>query len=173
MIQTVKDLLVRELNEVYSAEQAILNVLPQLAGDCQTQEAKDLFLGHAGQTQQQLENIRRCFQILGSRPRAVPSEEIKGLAQALDAFTREEPSPELLALFDLDKALKAKHYEIASYRMLIDMSNLLAHGECARLLEQNLNQEEEMARRLQQMGRLMAQQSLRRAGESWRASASG
>src|SRR5690606_17541093 len=62
------------------------------------------------------------------------------------AFQQENPSEQALEVFNLDSANKTEHYEIASYRGLIDQARVLGQDDVRRLLEQNLRQEEEMSR---------------------------
>lgn len=75
---------------------------------------------------------------------------------------REQPSAEILSMYDLEAAVKTEHYEIASYQGLIDSATTLGQSQCAQLLKQNLDQEEVMAEKVvlfaRQLGKQMAGQ---------------
>jgi ferritin-like metal-binding protein YciE len=64
---------------------------------------------------------------------------------------KEKPSPEILTLFAAGAAGKTEQYEIQSYTGLIDMAKLMGEKEVAKLLQENLKQEEAMAKRVEQL----------------------
>jgi ferritin-like metal-binding protein YciE len=63
----------------------------------------------------------------------------------------QNPPKELLTLYDLGAGSKTEHFEIASYRGLIETAEAMGESEVASLLEQNLRQEEEMEKKLHEL----------------------
>lgn len=157
-IQNVQQLFVHELGDIYDAEQRILQMLPQMANESSDGQAKSAFQYHEQQTRQQMQNLEKCFQIMGEQPKRTSCQAIAGLMQEHDSFVKENPSAEMLTMFDLGGAAKTEHYEIASYQGLIEKANLLGKKDCAQLLQQNLSQEEEMAQKINQISKQMGRQ---------------
>ena len=157
-IQNVQQLFVHELGDIYDAEQRILQMLPQMANESSDGQIKSAFQYHEQQTRQQVQNLEKCFQIMGEQPKHTSCQAIAGLKQEHDSFVKENPSPEMLTMFDLGGAAKTEHYEIASYQGLIEKANLLGKKDCAQLLQQNLSQEEEMAQKINQISKQMGKQ---------------
>ena len=157
-IQSPQDLFVHEMSDMYDAEKRILQMLPTMANECSEPKTKDALKQHESETRQQVLNLEQCFQILGVQSDGSSCYAIAGLKQEHDAFLKEAPSPETLTMFDLGGAAKTEYYEIASYRGLIDKAQLLGQTRCTQLLQQNLQQEETMAQKVEYLAHQLGQQ---------------
>lgn len=147
-LQKAQDLFLHELGDMFDAEQRIVQMLPIMAQETTNPEIQQAYKQHENETRQQIQNIERCFQLLGTQPKRTACFAIDGLKKEHDSFVQEQPSPMLLTMFDLDGAAKTEHYEIASYQGLIQQATLLGQRECAQLLQQNLDQEAAMAEKV-------------------------
>lgn len=151
-VQSPMELFQHELSDMYSAEQAILKVLPQLASETDDAQVRSAYQMHEQQTRQQVQNLDQVFQLLGmNRIQSVTCHAVLGLKKEHDEFVTENPPRSVLTLFDLGAASKTEHYEIASYQGLIAQARLMGNSRAAQLLEQNLHQEEEMAQKVSQL----------------------
>jgi ferritin-like metal-binding protein YciE len=157
-MQNVHDLFRFELGDIYDAEQRIVQMLPQMANECSDGQVKSALQNHEQQTRQHIKNLEQCFQILGASPTRNACYAIAGLKQEHDEFVKEKPSEKILTMFDLGGAFKTEHYEIASYQGLIEKANLLGQKDCARLLQENLSQEQAMAQKVEQISRQLGPQ---------------
>jgi ferritin-like metal-binding protein YciE len=159
-ITTAKDLFIHELGDIYDAEQRILKMLPTMAQECANAQVSNAFQQHEQETRQQVLNLEQCFQILGVSPQQAKERcaAVEGLKQEHDSFLKESPSQDILTMFDLGGACKTEYYEIASYRGLIEKATLMGQQQVAQLLQQNLQQEEAMAQRVEQISKVLGQQ---------------
>lgn len=157
-MQSPKDLFVYQLQDIYDAEQKIAQSLPLMAKEVQNQQVRSAFEQHVQETRQQISNLEQCFQELGVKPEKMACQTLTGLKQEHDNLLKERPSEDLLAMFNLDNVAKAEHYEIASYKALIEKANLIGQKECTQLLQQNLQQTEAMVRKIETLGRQISQQ---------------
>ncbi len=157
-VQTQKELFLHELGDIYDAEQRISNILPEMAKEAQDPDIKKAFEQHLTETKQQITNIEQCFNILGEQPKTAPCLAIDGLKKEHDNFMREQPSADMLSMYDLEAAVKTEHYEIASYQGLIDAAVTMGQQQCAQLLKQNLDQEEVMAEKIVLFARQLGKQ---------------
>ncbi len=164
-MQTPQDLFKHELGDIYDAEQTIAGLLSTLAGEVEDQDVRSALQQHEQETRRQIQNLDQCFQIIGAPQERVVCTAIRGLKQEHDTFIKENPSKSILTMFDLGGAAKTEHYEIAAYRDLVEQANLLGQRECARLLQENLKQEERMAQRVEQLSKQIGQQMMQRMGQ--------
>jgi ferritin-like metal-binding protein YciE len=147
-MQTIEELFEHELQDIYSAEQSLLDALEQMAGESSDREIKRGFTQHRRETQAQIKRLDKIYKTLGQKPKASTCPGIEGLIKEKKAFMREKPSDELLEFYNVGAAQKVERYEITAYEALIDMAEKLGLTEVVDLLEQNLQEEEMTLNRL-------------------------
>jgi len=143
-METIEELFEHELQDIYSAEQSLLDALEQMANESSDREIRKGFIQHRKETQGQIKRLEKIYKSLGRKPESTSCPGIEGLIKEKKAFMREKPSDELLEFYNIGAAQKVERYEITAYEALIDMAEKLAMSDVVDLLEQNL-QEEEMA----------------------------
>lgn len=159
-MQSATDLFVHELSSIYSGEQTLAQILPTLANEVKNDQVKSALQEHEQQTRQQIQNLEQVFQQLGTKPLQIESYAIEGLKREHDEFKKAQPSEQALTGFIVDATVKTEHFELASYRGLVEKARLMGQQDVARLLEQNLRQEEQMAQKAEQLGRQLGQQMI-------------
>ena len=143
-METIEELFEHELQDIYSAEQSLLDALEQMANESSDREIRKGFTQHRKETQGQIKRLEKIYKTLGRKPESSSCPGIEGLIKEKKAFMREKPSDELLEFYNIGAAQKVERYEITAYEGLIDMAEKLAMSDVVDLLEQNL-QEEELA----------------------------
>ncbi len=143
-METIEELFEHELQDIYSAEQSLLDALEQMANESSDREIRKGFTQHRKETQGQIKRLEKIYKTLGRKPESSSCPGIEGLIKEKKAFMREKPSDELLEFYNIGAAQKVERYEITAYEALIDMAEKLAMSDVVDLLEQNL-QEEELA----------------------------
>lgn len=146
-METPRDLFLHELSDTYSAEQIILRMLPLMAREVTDKELRDAFTAHEKETKEQIRNLDEVFTLLGEQPEQMTCFGAEGLQKEHDSFLEEQPSEPILTLFVAGAACKTEHYEIESYTGLIDMAKLLGERDVVKLLQENLQQEQEMSKK--------------------------
>src|SRR6188474_1037264 len=143
-MQTIEELFEHELQDIYSAEQSLLEALEQMAQESSDREIKRGFTQHRKETQAQIKRLEKIYRSLGQKPESGLCPGVEGLIKEKKLFMREKPSSELLEFYNIGAAQKVERYEITAYESLVDMAEKLGMTDVVDLLEQNL-QEEEMA----------------------------
>jgi ferritin-like metal-binding protein YciE len=136
-----------------SAEHIVLNMLGDMAEQTDNAEAKKAAQDHQKETEQQIRNLEKVFDMLGEKPEETTCHAAEGLKKELDSLKEEKPVGNVKELGLLAGAGKTEHYEIASYVMLEAMAKNLGETEIAALLKENLDQEKEMARAVEGLAR--------------------
>ena len=147
-MQTIEELFEHELQDIYSAEQSLLDALEQMAQESSDREIKRGFMQHRKETQGQIKRLEKIYRSLGQRPESGSCPGVEGLIKEKKLFMREKPSGELLEFYNIGAAQKVERYEITAYESLVDMAEKLGMSDVVDLLEQNLQEEETALNRL-------------------------
>jgi ferritin-like metal-binding protein YciE len=162
-LTTPRELFIHELSDAMSAEQQILKMLPELQKEALNHELQEALKTHEEETQQQVRNLQEVFRQLGETPEATTCYAVKGLDEEHKALLKEQPSPEILEMANLGAASKTEHYEMAMYTALVQMAKDLGETDAAQLLQDNLDQEKEMAVRVETLARELGKQQAQHA----------
>ena len=158
-ITNPRELFVHELSDAMSAEQQILKMLPELQTEALNPELKQALKAHEAETKGHVKNLQAVFKQIGEQPEEMTCYGIKGLADEHQAMHEEDPSPQMLELANLSGAEKTEHYEMVMYTGLIQMAKDLGEPDSAALLQENLEQEQAMSKRVAALAKELAKQT--------------
>lgn len=130
-----------KLGQALTMEYDALELLGELEKGAMRSDLGELFHEQARETRLHIDNVRRCFVMLGSEVSQTPSPATKGLAKEAKAFMAKTDST-LVDAVVLAGALEAKHYEMAVYETLLIHTKARGAAEIAELLNQNLLQKQ-------------------------------
>ena len=137
----LKDVLLDELRDMYSAENQLIKALPKLAKGAKNPKLKELFTKHLEETKGQVERLKEVFGHLEEKPTGEHCNGMEGIVEeGKDALEKDEEG----ASFDcglIGAALRTEHYEIAGYQATISMAKTLGMQDVIDLLTENLNEE--------------------------------
>ncbi len=141
-MQTIDELMLHFIQDIYYAERQILKSLPKMAKAAQNTELKAAFTQHREETQGQIERLQQAFELLGKRARGVTCEAINGLIEECEELLDEakEPSPVRDAGL-IASAQAVEHYEIARYGALVAWTKAVGKTDIAQLLQATLDEE--------------------------------
>lgn len=148
-METGHELFVHELTDMLDAEQQLVGALGELAGDSSRPDLKKAFEQHREETEGQVERLQQCFELLGEQAEQTECKGIRGLIAEKKAFAEEDPSPDLVDVFNVGAGIKAESYEICAYESLIDMAKKMKHTKVAQLLNQNLKEEKAALKKME------------------------
>jgi ferritin-like metal-binding protein YciE len=142
-LDTLEQLYISELRDLYSAENQLLNALPKMAKGASSPELKDAFEKHLEQTKGHVERLEQIFQHLDENPKGKICHAMKGLIEEGSEILKEDGEDSVLDAGIIVAAQKVEHYEIASYGSVRTFANLLNQDEPTRLLQSTLDEESE------------------------------
>jgi ferritin-like metal-binding protein YciE len=158
-LNTPRDLFVHELSDSMSAEHIVLKMLGELEQETQNSDVRKAVKHHQKETEQQIANLEKVFELLGEQPEKTTCHAAEGLKEEHAALKKENPPELVLELGNLAGAAKTEHYEIASYTALMQMAKDLGEKDAADLLKENLDQEKEMARTVESLARQLGKEA--------------
>jgi ferritin-like metal-binding protein YciE len=147
-IETMDDLFVHQLQDIYYAEHQILKALPEMIEKATEPQLKQAFQLHLTETQNQVQRIKQVFHLRGVEAKGVDCPAIDGLIEEADDVTGEIADKAVLDVALAAAGQAVEHYEIARYGTLIAWAKELGRNECANLLEKNLEEEKAAVKKL-------------------------
>jgi len=142
-MDTLQDLFLEELRDVYNAEGQLVKALPKMAKGASSDELKQAIENHLKQTQGHVERLEEIFEMLGEKPKGKTCYAMKGLIEEGSEILDEDGDESVLDAGIIVAAQKVEHYEIATYGSLRTFAQLLDKNEAADLLQETLDEESE------------------------------
>jgi ferritin-like metal-binding protein YciE len=140
-LDSLHDLYVNELKDLYSAENQLLKALPKMAKAANAPELKAAFTEHLEVTRGQVERLEQIFENLGASPKGKKCVAMEGLVEEGKEVIAEDGEPAVIDAALIACAQKVEHYEIAGYGCVRTFANLLGHEDAAALLQETLDEE--------------------------------
>jgi len=142
-VNSLRELFVHDLEDMYYAENELLDALEELADQTENEEIAQAFREHREETQGHIERLDQVFEMLGQEPEKEKCEGIEGLLTEHEEFVDEAPDQTVLGVHNLVAAQKTEHYEIASYGNLALIADRLGMDDAGDLLHENLEEEQD------------------------------
>jgi len=142
-MDSLRELFVEQLRDVYDAEGQLLKALPKMAKAASSSELQTAFKNHLEQTREHVDRLETIFTSLEEEPEGESCKGMAGLLaegkEAIEADCEDDVKDAWL----IAAAQRVEHYEIAAYGTVKSMASLLDEEEAANLLEETLNEEKE------------------------------
>jgi ferritin-like metal-binding protein YciE len=146
--QTLHDLLIEELKDLYNAETQLTKALPKMAKAASHEELKAAFEEHLEQTKNQISRLERVMELLGANPKGKKCKAMEGLLEEGAEKIEMEAEASVKDAALIGAAQKVEHYEIAGYGTVRTFAEVLGEDEVAKLLQKTLDEESETDERL-------------------------
>ena len=147
-MDSLKDLYVDELMDLYNAENQLLKALPKMAKKASAPELKRAFQDHLAQTEGHVNRLEKIFKGLGEKPTGKVCKAMKGLVEEGKEVIDEDGDDSVLDAALIGAAQRVEHYEIAGYGVVRTFASLLGDEDAMGLLQRTLNEEAEADKKL-------------------------
>ncbi len=141
MPQSLEELYLHELQDLYDAERQITDALPLMMQAVQSDELRKAFERHLKETREQMNRLDQIFQMMGASNQGDPCVGVQGLIQEAQHHMDEGGDPEVLQAGLIGCAQKVEHYEMAGYGTARTWARQLGHDDHADILQMTLNEE--------------------------------
>ena len=142
-LDTLKDLYIEELKDLYSAEKQIAKALPKMIKATKHPELKAAFKTHLAQTVEHVKRLETVCDELGASPRGKRCVGMAGLLEEGSDLIAEEPDADVLDAGLISAAQHVEHYEMAGYGTVRTYARQLGYESQAELLQRTLDEEGE------------------------------
>ena len=147
-IQTMDDLFVHTLRDIYYAENQIVKSLPDMIEKATDPQLKQGFQSHLAETKNHVKRLEEVFKMHGVEVSGVDCPAIDGIIEEADDVAGEVEDKQVLDAALIGAAQAVEHYEIARYGTLIAWAKQLGRSDCASLLQKNLDEEKAADKKL-------------------------
>ena len=147
-MESLRELLIEELKDLYSAEKQIVKALPKIIRGAASSELKAAITEHLEVTKAQVIRLDEVFGTLGEKPKAKHCKGMEGLLEEGAESLEEEEKGALRDLQLIGAAQRVEHYEVAAYGTARAMAEKLGMTEAAELLGETLGEEEQADEKL-------------------------
>ena len=137
----VRDLLVEQLKDAYSAEKQALRCMQQMLRKASAPALRDGIQAHIEETETQIERVEQALEKLDARPGRKVCEAMRGLVEESKHEAEDHDKGPILDLVIVAGMQRIEHYEIAAYGTGIAVAEAVGEREVASLL--STTQEEE------------------------------
>src|SRR4051794_24163505 len=147
-IDTMDDMLLHGLKDIYYAENQIVKSLPKLIDKATNRDLTKGLKDHLEETNKQVSRLDQVFKMLGEESQGIQCPAIDGLIKEADEVAGEVADKDVLDAAVVGSAQAVEHYEIARYGTLIAWADSLGRDDVVRLLTTNLNEEKAADKKL-------------------------
>jgi len=140
-LDSLEDLFVEELRDIYNAENQLTKALPKMAKAAASEELRMGFEEHLKETEKQIERLEQIFEELEVAPKGKKCKAMQGLIEEGSEIIGEDGEDAVKDAALIAAAQKVEHYEIAAYGTLRTYAELLEMEDAAELLQQTLDEE--------------------------------
>jgi ferritin-like metal-binding protein YciE len=154
-LETLKDLYIDQLKDLYSAENQLIKALPKMAKAATTKSLKAGFEKHLKETKVHAERLKKIFDGLGVSPGGKKCKAMEGLVAEGDEIIKEDAESDVKDAGLIAAAQRVEHYEMAGYGCVRSYARLLKERQAVALLTQTYNEEKETDKKLTLLSRNM------------------
>jgi ferritin-like metal-binding protein YciE len=162
-VETMEELFVDELKDLYSAEKQITRALPKLAKAASSEELKTALLSHLEETNGQIERLEQIFKKLGKSPKGKTCAGMKGVLEEGSEVLEDTDSGTVRDAALIAAAQRVEHYEMAGYGSAREFAKLLGQNDAASLLDETLAEEKAADSKLSNISREINKEAVKAA----------
>jgi ferritin-like metal-binding protein YciE len=150
-LDTLHDLFIEELKDLYNAENQLVKALPKMAKNATTPELKEAFAEHLEVTRKQVERLDEIFSGLSVNPKGKKCKAMEGLIEEGSEIFSKKGNPSVIDAALIAAAQRVEHYEMAAYGCARAFAKLLGNSNAEKLLQETLDEESEADAKLTQI----------------------
>ncbi|MGI9088614.1 MAG: ferritin-like domain-containing protein [Chthoniobacterales bacterium] len=147
-MDSLKDLYIDELKDLYNAENQLIKALPKMAKKASSPQLKAAFEEHLGVTKKHVDRLEKIFRGLGEKPTGKTCKAMKGLVEEGKEVIEEKGDPSVLDAALIGAAQRVEHYEMAGYGVVRTFARVLGEDRAAEVLQMTLDEEGEADKKL-------------------------
>lgn len=137
-----RDLLLQQLSELLWIERKLFfEIIPAVHDGAHAPELQQALTAHRTETRTHCVRIEDAVRSIGAEPAAASSPPLDDMKKQHEEHAGQITHRVLRDVFHCAGVVRTEHYELACYDPAIQLARELGHKECARLLEQNRDED--------------------------------
>jgi ferritin-like metal-binding protein YciE len=145
---SLNDLFVHEIGDLYDAEYRLTEALPKMAEAACSSELKQAFSDHLRETQGHVRRLEEVFNLIGAKAKRETCPAMKGLIAEGEQMISATGDDKVRDAGLIAAAQRVEHYEMASYGAARTFARHLGLAQAADILQRTLDEEGEADKKL-------------------------
>ncbi len=150
-LETLRDLYVEQLQDLYSAETQLVEALPKMAKAASNSQLQTAFTEHLAQTERHVQRLETIFQTLDVKPGSTTCKGMQGLIKEGEEMIKSKGEPAAIDAGLIAAAQRVEHYEIAGYGCVRTYAQQLGETQGMAQLQTTLDEEGAADQKLTQL----------------------
>src|ERR1700744_6037993 len=147
-VESLEELLIDELKDLYSAEKQIVRALPKLAKAATSSELSQALLSHLEETRGQVERLEKISEMVEKKLTGKTCVGMQGVLEEGSEVLEDTEKGVVRDAALIAAAQRVEHYEMAGYGAARDFARLLGMSDVVSLLEETLQEEKSADKKL-------------------------
>ena len=148
---TLRELFIDELRDLYDAENRLVKALPKMAKAANSDDLRSGIEHHLGQTKEHVERLKQVLTSLDEKPSGKKCPGMVDILEEGEEMMEEDFEGSVMDAALISAAQRVEHYEIAAYGCVHAWAQELGENNAAELLEKTLNEEKETDAKLTEL----------------------
>src|SRR5262245_11958818 len=140
-LNSLRDVFVGQLEDLYSAENQLLKALPQMADAASSPDLRQAFTDHLEQTRHHVRRLEEVFAEAGIPRKGEHCKAMEGLIKEGSDIVEATGDPTAKDAALIAAAQRVEHYEIAAYGTARTLASELGMGDVESMLDDTLGEE--------------------------------
>jgi ferritin-like metal-binding protein YciE len=150
-LDSLQDLYVEHIRDLYSAERQILQALPKMIAKATSAKLRDGFTTHLEQTKEHATRLEQIAERAGFKAGGLKCKGMEGVIKEGAEVVEEDGDENVIDAGLISAAQRVEHYEMAGYGCARTFAEALGLDDDVALLQQTLDEESETDKILTQL----------------------
>jgi ferritin-like metal-binding protein YciE len=156
---TLRDLFIDELRDLYDAENRLVKALPKMAKAASSDKLRAGFEEHLEQTKGHVDRLKQVLTSLDEKPGGKKCPGIMGIIEEGSEMMEEDFEGAVMDAALISAGQRAEHYEIAAYGCVLAWAKTLGEQDAVKLLAKTLEEEKETDEKLTELASKINEQA--------------
>jgi ferritin-like metal-binding protein YciE len=140
-LESLNDLYISELRDLYSAEDQIVKALPKVIEKTTSPELRQALTDHLEETRGHVARLEEIFEMHGEEAKKQKCKGMQGVLAEGEELMGYDATPEVRDAAIISACQRVEHYEIAAYGTVRTYAEQLGHERAAAVLQETLDEE--------------------------------
>jgi ferritin-like metal-binding protein YciE len=147
-----RDLLLQQLSELLWIERKLFfEIIPAVHDAAHDPDVQQALTTHRTETRMHCVRVEEAIRSVGAEPAAAASPPLEKLKEEHEQHAQEITQRVLRDVFHCAGVVRTEHYELACYDPAVQLARELGHTECARLLQQNRDEDADALKKIEKL----------------------
>ncbi len=140
-MDSLNDLLIDELKDIYSAETQLIKALPKMAKKASSSALQKAFTSHLKETEKHVDRLEKIATKMGMKLKGKTCKGMQGLLEEGKEVIEEDGDAAVIDAALIGAAQRVEHYEMAAYGTARAIAEQLGLSDVAKQLQATLDEE--------------------------------